>query len=479
MSNFRDIRDFIDQLEGAGDVKVLEGADWNEEIGLITEWQSALKDHPLLVFDAIKDYPRGFRVATNLYSTPRRTAIALDLPPELRGMALVRALKDGFQKRFQKLIPPEHTNDAPVKENVVVGNDVDLAKFPTPKWHRHDGGRYIGTANAVIMKDPDSGWVNLGTYRAQVHDGRTVTIWWVPGRDADLIARKWWAAGKPCPVAIAMGLEPVLWGTCTFDVPSGVSEYEYAGAYRGQPIEVTRGETVDLPIPARAEIVLEGEMVEGDTRMEGPFGEYSGYYATGVTPVPAMQVNAILHRNNPILHGAPPLLITSAWTLAHSYRRAANTWNELEKLIPGVVGVWLQDYGSYRPIVISLKQMWDGHARQVAMLALSIHASGFNNRFLIIVDDDIDPSDPQQVLWSLATRCNPDEQIDIIHGTRGSVIDPALHPEKKKKGEVALSTAIVLACKPYPWIKDFPRTIMSTPEQLAATREKWGGFFER
>ena len=95
------------------------------------------------------------------------------------------------------------------------------------------------------------------------------------------------------------------------------------------------------------------------------------------------------------------------------------------------------------------------------------------------MDDDIDPSDPQQVLWSLATRCNPDEQIDIIHGTRGSVIDPALHPEKKKKGEVALSTAIVLACKPYPWIKDFPRTIMSTPEQLAATREKWGGFFER
>lgn len=477
---FNDIREFIRKMDEVGECKIVEGADWDLEIGLITEWQSSVPKNKLLMFDKIKGYPPGFRIATNLFSTVERTALALGLPSSIasiKKMEVVKALKEKLKEGYSRLIPPIVTEDAPVKENIYLNDQVDLFKFPTPKWHKSDGGRYIGTGHAVITMDPDEGWVNLGCYRVEIQDKSTLTIWMVPGRDGDLMIRKWWARGVNAPVAIAIGLDPILWGASHFDLPWGISEYDYTGGYRGKPVEVTRGITVDLPIPARAEIVLEGEMVQGETREEGPFGEFTGYYATGVTQVPSVRVKAILHRNSPIIHGAPPLLITSAWTLAHSYRRAANAWIELDKLIPGITGVWLQDYGSYRPLVISIKQLWDGHARQVAMLALSIHQTGFNNRFVIIVDEDIDPSDPQQVLWALATRCDPENQIDIIKGTRGSVIDPVLHPDKKKRGELGLSTAIIVACRPFPWIKEFPPTIASTPEDLKGVQEKWGKFF--
>ena len=476
---FNDLREFIGEMDRLEDCRIVENADWNLEIGLITEWQSHIQNNKLLVFDKIKDYPPGFRVATNLFSTPKRTATALGLPADLKRLDIVKALKEKLKEGYSRLISPVEIESAPVKENIYLHEKVDLFRFPTPKWHNRDGGRYIGTGHVVITKDPDEGYVNLGTYRVQIQDKSTVTIWMVPGRDGDLMIRKWWAKGLPAPVAIATGLDPILWGSGHYDLPWGISEYDYAGGYRGKPIEVTKGVTVDLPIPARAEIVLEGEMIEGEAGPEGPFGEFTGYYATGVTQVPAVRVKAILHRNHPILHGAPPLLIASTWTLAHSYRRAANCWIELDKLISGITGVWLQDYGSFRPIVISIKQMWDGHARQVAMLALSNHQTGFNNRFIIIVDDDIDPSDPQQVLWALATRCDPETQIDIIRGTRGSVIDPVLHPDKKKRGELGLSTAMILACKPYSWIKDFPPTVMSSPEELKSVQEKWGKFFEQ
>jgi len=475
--SFRDLRAFISKMEERNDVQRIDGAHWDEEIGLITEWQSCEPDNKLLVFDNIKDYPPGFRVATNFFSTPQRTALALGLDPDLTRIGLVKALKEKLKEGYSKLIPPVETENAPVKENVYLDDQVDLFKLPVPKWHKRDGGRYIGTAHVVITRDPDEGWVNLGSYRVQAQDRNTVTIWMVPGRDAELMIKKWWAMGKPAPVAIATGLSPILFGAGHNDMPWGISEYDWAGGYMGEAVEVTKGLTVDLPIPARAEIVLEGEMVEGETRKEGPFGEFTGYYATGLTDVPAVRVKALLHRNNPILGGAPPLLITSAWTMSHNYRRAANAWIELDKLVPGIEAVWLQDYGSYRPLVISVKQLYEGHARQVAMLALSIRTTGFNNRFVIIVDDDIDPSDPQQVLWSLATRCDPERDIDIIKGTRGSVIDVVLHPEKKKRGEVGLSTAIVLACKPYSWIDQFPPTIMSDPADLERVKEKWGKVF--
>lgn len=473
---FDSLREFIDEVERLGECKVIEGADWDLEIGLITEWQASLPNPPLLLFDEIKGYQPGYRVVSNLFATPSRTALALGLSLETKRMDLVKAIRDKL--KGLTMLPPVEIEAAPVKENIHLGDEVDLFEFPTPKWHNLDGGRYIGTGDGVIMKDPDEGWINLGTYRVQVQSKSTVTIMMEPGRDGVRILRKWWSKGLNCPVAIATGLTPVLWAACTFDAPSGISEYDYAGGFQDKPIEITKGITVDLLIPATAEIVLEGELIEGEIAEEGPFGEYSGYYAGGQRPQPVARINAVLHRNNPIIHGAPPLMIPSTWGLAHGERRAANAWNELDKNVPGIKGVWLQDYAAFGPIVVSIEQQYPGHAKQAAMAVLGVRPTSFLNPFVIVVDDDIDPSNLAEVCWAVVTRCDPAISMDIVRGIRALPTQSSLDPYKRNRGDFTTSAAIILACRPYEWMKDFPATIKRAPMELKKTEEKWSHLFE-
>ena len=476
---FNDLRGFIKTVEELGECKEIEEADWDLEIGFITEWQARFFDSPLLLFDKIKGYEPGYRVVSNLYNTPKRTALALGLPLEGRGIELVRELRDKFKE--VKLVPPVEVENAPVKENIHLGDDVDLFMFPVPKWHKLDGGRYIGTGHAVIQRDPDDGWVNLGAYRVQAHDRSIATIHSNPGRHGTLIRQKYWDKGLSCPAAVATGLEPVLWAATTFDLPLGVSEYDYTGGFRGKAIEVTQGVTTDLPIPATAEIVLEGEILPNEVKDEGPFGEWAGYYVTGVLKEPVFKVNAILHRNNPIIHGAAPVFApASANTLGHQLRRSALAWTELDRHVPGVKGVWLLDYPGYCcMVIVSVEQKYHGHAKQAAMAIASLNPTSYLSRFIIIVDDDIDPSNMMEVLWALATRCDPETAIDVVRGLRGSAADTLLTPEMRSRGEYSHSAALMLACKPYQWFNQFPPSIASDSDDLKKTADKWGKFFSQ
>jgi len=474
---FNDIREFIAEAGKRNDVKVVEGADWNLEIGLITEWQIDEPNNPLLLFKKIKGYPPDYSVATNLFGTPERTALALGFSPGIKRLDIVRNLRDIFGQGFTP-IPPVVVDHAPVKENVLLGADVDLFKFPVPKWHARDGGRYIGTGNAVITQDPDEGWINLGNYRVQAHDKNIATVYMSPGRHAKNMISRYWEMGKNCPVAVAVGMDPILYMSSHSDVPKGMSEYEYTGGFRKKAVEVTRGVTTDLLIPATAEIVLEGEMVRDQTIAEGPFGEWTGYYGSGTRGEPIFKVNAILHRNNPILQGNPPLR-SPYFALAHNLRRSATAWIEIDRQIPGIKGVWLLDDAAFNMIVvIALEQRYPGHAMQAAMGVAFSHATNYMNRFIIVVDDDIDPSNMKDVLWAVATRCEPETDIDILRNMRGTPLDPRLVPEKRNLGDYTHSTAILNACRPYAWKDDYPPTIMSTPEELEGIKKKWGKFFE-
>jgi len=146
-----DLRDFITELERSKELERVEGADWDVEIGVVTELCDE-KWGPALLFDKIKGYPPGYRVTSNLIATPRRVAAALGFPPDISNIELVRLVKDKFKDL--KAIPPTPVSEGPLLENVFEGKDVDLFKFPVPRWHEHDGGRYIGTADMVIMRDP-------------------------------------------------------------------------------------------------------------------------------------------------------------------------------------------------------------------------------------------------------------------------------------------------------------------------------------
>lgn len=469
---FDSLRDYVNRAKELGECTVVEGADWNLEIGAITELQTEIRDSSLLVFDKIKGYPPGYRVAANLFNSFRLAAMVLGLPEEIKGLELVKACQIRMNRPY-KPVPPMEVKSGPVKENIQTGEDVDLFKFPTPQWHELDGGRYIGTGHVVITRDPDNGTINLGTYRVQVHDKNTATIYMSPGRDGDHARRKYWAKGQGCPAAVVSGLDPTLWITGT--LPLAVPEYEYTGWWKDKPVEVIKGVSTDLPIPATAEIVLEGEIVppEVETRIEGPFGEWTGYYAGGTRPEPAFRVKSVLHRNDPIITGAPPGLLYSRAVMARHIWRSAHVWNEIARGVTGIKGAWIVEEAHPAMLVISVEQRYAGHAKQVALAAAGTRMGSYLCRHIIVVDDDIDPSDISQVLWALGTRTDPANTIEIIKDCWGSVLDPMLSPEKREQGNLVHSKSLIIACKPYYWIKEFPQACRVSQELREKTMEKW------
>ncbi len=472
---FDDLREFIEKSEGLNECRTIEGAHWDVEIGRIAELSLSVPDSPLLLFDKVEGYPQGYRVAVNPFTSSRRVALALGLPLELRGLDLIRAWKDKLSA--VKPIPSVEVKTGPVKENVFVGDEVDVLKFPTPKWHEMDGGRYIGTGCMVIQKDPDSHWINMGTYRSQVVDRNTVTFHSVPGRHGAIIAKKYWDRGLSCPTAIVCGQGPQLWISAVSPIPIGISEYEWAGGLRQRPVEVIKGETVDLPIPAEAEVVLEGEMPppQMESAYEGPYGEWEGYYAGSRTLHPVVKVKAILHRNDPIQLGVPMLVGTHDDNLIMCVDLSAQLWAEFDRQIAGVTGVSFVYEARRRPmIVVSLKQLYPGHVKQAALIAAGAYRGAtLVGRFIIIVDDDVDPTNMSEVLWALGTRCDPATQIDILRNRLTMASDPRLEPEKRNIGDLTCSTAIIDACRPWAWRDQFPKSTKTSPAVMEQIRQKW------
>ncbi|MFQ5849109.1 MAG: UbiD family decarboxylase [Candidatus Binatia bacterium] len=467
---YRDLREWIRQVESVGEVKSLKGCDWNLEIGAVTELVHHREDGPAVFFDEIKDYPKGYRVLSNSLSSRRRMGLTLGLPPGETKMDFVRAWREKYRRI--KPIPPKVVKDSPFFENVYKEKDIDLLKFPTPKWHEHDGGRYIGTGSIDITRDPDEGWVNWGTYRVMIHDANTVGFYISPGKHGRIQREKYASTGRTCKVAMSFGHDPLIFLGGSIEVPYGVSESEFIGGIRGEPLQVIEGEYTGLPIPASAEIVVEGEAIFDEPRIEGPFGEWTGYYGSAERPEPVVRIKRLYHRNDPILLGSPPGRPPTEVGWYRSYLRSALIWDEMEKAgVPDVKGVWLMVSGGTRLIlVVSIKQRYPGHARQAALVASQCHAGAYLGRYVIVVDDDIDPSNTDEVIWAVATRSDPDTDIDILRRCWSGPLDPIIYSSRRGFN----SRAIIDACRPFEWIEDFPRVAESSKEILEATAKKWG-----
>ncbi len=471
-----DLREFIAAVKGMGELRVVEGAHWDLEVGAAT-YLAAKGSNPAVLFDKIEGYPPGYRILASPFSNDKRIALALGLPLEPGKLELVKRIKTKLKEPYQPL-PPVETKDGPIMENVLTGKEVDLFKFPTPRWLSSDGGRYLGLGDAVIVKDPDEGWVNLATQRLQIHDQRTATIFSEQGKHLDIIRKKYWAKGQACPIAVTCGSHPIFVCAGGMRIPWGISEYDWIGWWRKEPVKVIKGPVTGLPIPADAEIALEGEMVppEVETRIEGPFSEWTGHYAPA-RPEPALRIKSILHRNDPIILATMPFLGRGG--VGHQtaqVMRAAQVWNLLDTIVPGVKGVWVYyELGGIDNIVISLEQKYGGHAKQAALAALG--QMSYLTKFVIVVDEDVDPSNLRHVLWAVGMRSEP-EEWEIVRGTWSGFLDPRLSPEKRKAENLTHSTAIILACKPYYWIKEFPPAVNEDLELEKKVREKWGSLLK-
>jgi 4-hydroxy-3-polyprenylbenzoate decarboxylase len=357
-------------------------------------------------------------------------------------------------------------NAAPVKENVKQGKDVNLKMFPWVRWHEKDGGLYM-CATSTVTRDPDSRYVNVGSYRFKLIDENTCVGHLASGHHGDIISKQYWKQGKPCPVAISLGQEPSILIAAGDNAAWGYSEYDYAGWLRGTPVEVTKGVYTDLPIPATAEVVLEGEILprNAGVAVEGPFGEMGGYYGDA-SPASLIKIHAMLYRADPIIMGSPPFPNTARNLFG---ARGLRVRAELEGLgIPGIKGV---SYGG-GIVVLSIEQSFPGHAMRAALGALG-GTGGYHTRFVILVDEDVDPHNLAEVFEAMGSRCDPGTSVDINRRIWSSRVDPRLEPEKIAKGDYTASVAIIDATRPYHWKEHFPEKVGISPELRKAMEEKW------
>ena len=472
----KDLRELIKRVEKAGELLQIPGADWNLEMGTLMEavYHGNSDNPPAIQFTDVPGFDSGYTVVSGLTNSSKRLAITLGFPVPDCPMDVVKS----YRERMQDYAPIPHVEvkDGPILENIDRDDEVDLLKFPVPFLHELDGGRYIGTDDLVIMHDPEDDWTNIGTYRSMLHNKNTVGLWMSPGKQGRQIREKYWAKGEPCPVLISIGHDPLLFLASGNEIKYGLSEFAWAGGHRGIPFETVKSELYGLPMPSHSEIVLEGAMYPDETLPEGPFGEFTGYYASEVSNEPIMRVERVYYRHNPVMTIASPMMPPSDFSFCKCVMKSGMIWDEVEKAgINGVQGVWCHEAGGARMFnVISIKQAYGGHAKQAAMMAANCQSASYMGRWTIVVDEDIDPSNMFEVLWALSTRCDPAESIDFIRDAWSGPLDPRI-----PKGQRTNSRAIVDACRPFSWIDKFPTVARCTDEQMKKVKAKFAHILDK
>jgi UbiD family decarboxylase len=311
--------------------------------------------------------------------------------------------------------------------------------------------------------------VNLGTYRVVVHDRNRLGIYISPGKDARIQMEKAFQAGRPLDVAISFGHDPALFVAASSKVAWGTSEYDYAGGLKGSPIQVIRGPVTGLPIPADSEIVVEGTVMPGDMLTEGPFGEFTGYYASGARPAPVVHVKSLLHRNDPIILGSSPGRPPAS---LHLYLMSSATlWDAMEKAgVPEVCGVWQHLMAPvWAFTAVSIKQRYPGHSRQAGLIASQARGGAYMGRYVVVVDEDIDPSNIEEVIWAMTSRSDPEHDIEIVRKCWSGPLDPIIPADRRGYN----SRAIIDACRPYDWRDQFPKVVGVSAETRERMMEKW------
>ena len=471
--NALDLRPWLAEVEKLGELKHVRGADWNLELGAISELNVKKDLPPALLFDEIKGFPKGFRVLTCSTSSPARLSSILRLPVEKTHGGLVAALR-GKPAQWQAAaarFPYAIVNTGPALENV--DREPDLRKFPSPVWHEMDGGPYIGTGCSVITRDLDTDWVNVGTYRVQLLDKNHVALDMVSGKHGRIHYEKHKAAGKRFPVVIVIGADPLGYLISGIEVPFGMCEYNYIGAIAGEPVSVIPGQITGLPFPAAAEIVLEGHVEPNDERTEGPFGEFHGYYPGKEGKAPAVTIERVYYRTNPIMVGSPPAKPPNDYSYSKAVMRSALLHDALVAAgVPDVTAVWAHEIGGARMFnVVAIKQRYAGHARQAGHILSQCGVGAYMSRYSVVVDDDIDPSNLQEVMWAVATRTDPSIDIDIIQRGLGSKNDPMFVAYRYDAPFSA--KAVIDACRPWDHLHEFPAVAEASKELQAKIRAKW------
>lgn len=434
---YRDLRDFIAQLEKIGELKRIT-VEIDPYLEMTEICNRVLKQGgPAILFEKPKN--SKIPVLCNLFGTTKRVAMGMGAKDitELRGIGQVLAylkepeppkgMKDAFDKIpvFRQVLnmTPKQVTSAPCQETILQGDEIDLSLYPIQTCWPEDAAPLI-TWPLVITKGPNKSRQNLGIYRQQVIAKNKVIMRWLTHRGGALDFKEWQQRypDQPFPVAVALGADPATILGAVTPVPDTLSEYAFAGLLRGSKTEVTQCLSSDLQVPASAEIVLEGFIYPNETAKEGPYGDHTGYY-NEIDEFPVFTIEKITQRHHPIYHstytGRPP----------DEPAILGVALNEvfvpiLQKQFPEIVDFYLPPEGcSYRMAVISMKKQYAGHAKRVMLGTWSYLRQFMYTKFVIVVDDDINVRNWEDVIWAITTRMDPARDLTILENTPIDYLD--------------------------------------------------------
>ncbi len=452
-----DMREFLAFLESKKDVMhIREQVDPGWEINGIT--RLGLQEHgPAIVFDRIKgaDYP----LVTNLLGTDRRYLWAL-------GIDRWSDFNEEWIRRTEKMVPWRVVKNAPCQEVVINGKAIDLHRICNTVWHQYDGGEFPGTLSVSVTKDPDSGVLNAGIYRMHTLSRNTLG-WGAPeythGRQHYM---KYEKLGKPMPMAVITGYDPTVFICASTRTPPDVDEFQIAGALRGEPLDMVKCQLSDIVVPATSEWVFEGVVRPGVRKIEGGFGEYTGYYGEARSN-PVFEVQRITHRKNPIFLGAREQWYPSDSALSVGKSSQAVAFKTLRELVPGVLDMRCDV--TYEAIV-KIDKLFPGHPQQVMDAVWG--ATYARYKHVIVVDKDIDIWNYDSVHWALSTRVRADRDVNILPRRAGQWLDPAVSL-REKGWQTGFGIDATMPDEEYRfWGEKPPRTV-DDPEIVEKVLKKW------
>ena len=457
---YEDLRRFLGKLEENGElVRVTKEVDPQFEIGAICR-KMELMGGPAILFEKVKGY--DMPLVANILGSRNRVALALETTDIKSAIAKV---EDVIYN--QKYISPVMVENAPCQEVVLTGDDVDITKLPVPIWNEKDGGRYF-TAAYQIAKEPDSGVPNLSLHRMQIKGPRKTGILAHPPVHLGLYRQKAEERNQALEIAVCIGVDPIIELAAMCPIPMNQNEFALAGGIRGEAVQMVKCKTVDLEVPATAEIVLEGRILPGNLEYEGPFGEYTGYYGPGGERH-IVEYTAITYRKKPIFRG---LYISKPPTEAQfllELGRSSVLLHEIRHKVPTVTGAWIPvgGCGGFNA-VISIRKLitpdypyaTDGWGKLALTTALSSHLRIKN---VIVVDQDVDIFNTDEVEWALATRFQADRDLVIIPKTTGFPLDPSQLDTRGLTCGMGLDATIPLNVD-YPEVPYPPQKVMDRVE---------------
>jgi 4-hydroxybenzoate decarboxylase len=460
---YKNLREFLKKLDLEGQLLKVEEEIFPEpDLSAAAYAAGKISSGPAIYFENLKGYEEK-KVVMNVHGSWENYALMLDLPKKTPLNQLFRELVNRWD-RFP--VSPVVVNHSPSKEKII-SNDINIfEELPVFRINEHDGGPYLSKA-VVISGDPeDPKNQNLGIYRLQVKDKDRLGIQAGPSHDIGVHLRKAEELNQPLPIAIAIGNDPIVTLVGGMPLQYHENEYEMAGALRGEPTEIIRSETSDLMVPAGAEIILEGEIVPRKRFIEGPFGEFTGFYSSSMRQA-EIKIKLITRRKGPIIF--ENLYNGKPWN-EQDYLLGLITsvalYKQLKAMAPEVVSVNAM-YCHGQGTIISTKSRIGGFGKIIGAKLLATPHGLLYPKFIIIVDEDIDPFDLNEVMWALLTRFRADKDLVLIPNAPGSPLDPTGNPR-------GLVTRMMMdATSPIPPdipLQDF--SLVAPPEEASQWREK-------